>query len=91
MAVPGVFDEYAKKVDVVVHVATPLSPTDFVEKVIKPTWLINQNIFKAAAASGSVKRVIVTGTIFSTLQLPKQLFTDIAFSEDTWNPRRRTG
>jgi len=83
---PHVFDDLVKSVDSIIHVATPLSPNNFQKGVIDLTWKIDENILLSASKSKSVKRVIITGSIVSTLSLPNDLFLDKTVSEKTWNP-----
>ena len=63
MASEGVFDKPAKAVSAIIHVATPLSTSDFMETMIKPAWSICENILEAANQSAIVKRVIITSSI----------------------------
>ncbi len=85
LTVPHAFDDLAKIVDAIIHIATPLSDTDFEKAVIEPTAVIDDSVLSAAAASGSVKRVIITGSIVSTMNIPDGLFQDITVSADTFN------
>jgi len=86
MTVPNVFHELANKASAIIHVATPLNYDNFLETMIKPVSLINKNVLDAAAASPTVKRVIITGSIVATLKLPDQLFEARTLSEKDWNP-----
>ena len=70
MTVPHVFDAAARSVDAIVHIATPLAYSGDLKKlVIDPTWTIDHNILTAAKQAPTVKRVIITGSIVSTLNL----------------------
>ncbi|TVY84256.1 Ketoreductase [Lachnellula suecica] len=84
MTVPHVFDEPARTADAIIHVATPLADSDFEHTMIQPTWAIDEGILIAAAKSPKVKRVIITGTIGSTVNM-SQLFQDGSISEKSWN------
>lgn len=53
--------------------------------MILPAWKINENILNAAAASGTVGRVIVTGSIVSVTRLPADIQSDETFSEKDSN------
>lgn len=85
MTAPGAFDKHAKTVDAVIHVATPLSDSDFQRSMIDPTWIIDENILTAAAKAPSVKRVIITGSIVSTMKLPDDLVREGVISEKNFN------
>lgn len=86
LSAPHVFDDLAKTVDAIIHVATPLSNKNFQTEVIDPTWLIDQSILKAAAQAPSVKRVIITGSIVSTFNLFEDMFSGKTISEKSYNP-----
>jgi NADPH-dependent methylglyoxal reductase len=85
--VPHAFDKLVRTVDAIIHVATPLSNGDFQNTVIDPTWTIDESILSAAAAAQapSVKRVIITGSIVSTMMIPDHLFKDFVISEQSFN------
>jgi NADPH-dependent methylglyoxal reductase len=85
MTVAGVFDEPANGPDAIIHVATPLERQNFLETIIKPTSIVNFNVFSAASKSPTVKRVIVTGSIVTTLKLPEEILSGKTFSEKTYN------
>lgn len=85
LTVEGVFDESAKDVSAIIHVATPLSKSDFLETLIEPAWTINHNVLQAADRSPTVKRVIITGSIVSVLKLPEDMSKDATFNEDNFN------
>ncbi|KAF2095529.1 NAD(P)-binding protein, partial [Rhizodiscina lignyota] len=86
MAVPGVFDEPAKGASGIIHAATPISDSDFENTMIKGTVAINENVLKAAATSGSVKRVVITGSAVTVMKLPDQLMSGETFTEKDYNP-----
>lgn len=65
MTVPNAFHAAAKGAEVIMHVATPLAKENILEEMIKPADQIIDNVLKAATASSTVKRVIVTGSIVS--------------------------
>jgi nucleoside-diphosphate-sugar epimerase len=85
MTVPHVFDTHARTADAIIHIATPLAPTDFEHTMIQPTWTIDENILTAAAKSSKVKRVVITGTVASTVNMPQGLFRDGFLTERDWN------
>jgi NADPH-dependent methylglyoxal reductase len=84
LAAPKAFHPYTKGIDAIIHVATPLAYENVVEKVIKLGWPFNENVLTAARDSGSIKRVIITGSIVSAMHLPQQIFGS-RVSADTWN------
>ena len=85
MCIDGVFDAPAKDVSAIVHVATPLSSSDFRATMIEPAWRINHNILEAASRSSTVKRVIVTGSIVAVTKVPDDLTKDETFNERNFN------
>jgi nucleoside-diphosphate-sugar epimerase len=75
LTTPHVFDLPASAADAIIHIATPLAYTgDLEAQVIDPTWAIDESILIAAKDSPSVKRVVITGSIVSTMNP----FTDLA-------------
>ncbi|OBT40169.1 hypothetical protein VE00_08808 [Pseudogymnoascus sp. WSF 3629] len=85
MTVPHAFDDLVKTVDAIVHVATPLSDSDFQRTIIDATLAINDNIFAASLKAPSVKRIIITGSIVATMALPDTLFRPITVSADDYS------
>ena len=67
------------------HVATPLAYSDLLKTMIEPAWTILRSILDAAASSGSVKRVIVTGSLASIIKIPDDLMKGQVVSEANWN------
>lgn len=86
MTVPLAFHEVAKGVSAIIHIATPLANDNFLEKIIKPVELITDNVLSAAAASPTVKRVIITGSIVSVFDRSRIFDTSATFSEVDFNP-----
>lgn len=99
MTVSGVFDAPAAQATIIVHVATPLSNGNFVKEMIEPTWAVDKNVLEAAKKSGSVKRIVICGTILQALRpdtslfapdvtIDESRFNDIPFeaSQDSWLP-----
>ena len=85
MSVPHVFDTAARSVDAIIHIATPLAYSGDLKKlVIDPTWTIDENILTAAKKATSVKRVIITGSIVSTMNL-SELASDRTITEADYN------
>ncbi|KAL5347324.1 hypothetical protein ACLOAV_007635 [Pseudogymnoascus australis] len=85
MTVPHAFDDLVKTVDAIIHVATPLADSDFQRTIINATLAINENIFAASLKAPSVKRIIITGSIVSTMNLPDTLFRPITVSADDYS------
>jgi NADPH-dependent methylglyoxal reductase len=86
MTIENVFNESAKNASGIIHAATPLANKDFLEAMIKPVSKITRNVLDAAKASPNVKRVIITGSIVATLQLPRDFMSGRTISEKDWNP-----
>ncbi|OAP57962.1 hypothetical protein AYL99_07052 [Fonsecaea erecta] len=84
---PGTLDEAAEKADAIIHIATPLTYEDLMETTIKPGWAIVRNVLGAADKSGQVTRVVMTGSLVSTMRVDG-LFSGKTISEDSWNPIR---
>ncbi|KAF1991988.1 NAD(P)-binding protein [Aulographum hederae CBS 113979] len=93
MTVPGAFDASLRGVDAIIHAATPLPGSDLspeaVEAIVGATYAINDNMLSAAAKSGCVKRVIITGSIVSVLQLPDDMTSGKTYSDADFNPITR--
>lgn len=85
MAVKDAFHEAAKGASAIIHAATPITYSNFEEDFIKPTWVHLDNVLNAAAASGTVKRVVVTGSVVSVMRLPDDLMSGKTFSEKDYN------
>lgn len=85
MSTPNIFDDAASRSDAIIHIATPLAYSDFMDQMIKPSWTILHNVLSAAEKSARVKRVIVTGSVVSTLRVPDDMLSGKTISADTWN------
>jgi NADPH-dependent methylglyoxal reductase len=85
MTIQHAFDEAAQKASGTIHAATPLSESNFLEKMIKPVSTITKSLLDAAAASKTVMRVIITGSIVATLKFPDDLMSGRTISEKDWN------
>ncbi|KAM3070404.1 hypothetical protein ACMFMG_010231 [Clarireedia jacksonii] len=86
MTVPGVFDEGASKATYIIHVATPLSYSNFQEEMITPASIVDHNILTAAHKSTTVKRVVITGSVVSIMFPSRDLMAGKTFNEDDFNP-----
>jgi len=89
LSTPGVFDALLAKTYIFLHIATPLAYSDFEEKVFKPSEAIINNILTAATKSNTLKRIIITGSIVSTLTLPDELFSGRTISNKDFNGIKR--
>lgn len=85
MSMDGIFDAPAKQVSAIIHVATPLSTSNFMATMIEPARKINQNVLQAADHSPNVKRVIITGSIVAVMKLPEDMQKDATFNEEDFN------
>ncbi|KAG8784872.1 methylglyoxal reductase (NADPH-dependent) gre2 [Serendipita sp. 411] len=66
MMVPNAFTEAVQGVEGIIHTASPLIPTDpsvEPEEVIRPAVEITRYLLEGAAASPTVKRVVITSSI----------------------------
>jgi NADPH-dependent methylglyoxal reductase len=86
LTVPGNFDGPATKADMIMHIATPFSRSNFEETMIKPTWQILHSILTAADKSPRTKRVIVTGSQVSLMRIPQDLASGRTITEEDFNP-----
>lgn len=90
MTVAGSFDAAAQQADYIIHVATAFSSTDFLKGMIEPAWTINEAVLTAAAKAPRVRRVVLTGSIVSTLWLAKQMRDPaVSVTDDSWSPLPR--
>ncbi|KIW96389.1 uncharacterized protein Z519_03458 [Cladophialophora bantiana CBS 173.52] len=85
MTIPNVFDELASRADAIIHIATPLAYDNLMEKLIKPSWAIVHNVLSAAEKSDRVRRVVITGSMVSTMRVD-DMFSGKTISEKSWNP-----
>jgi nucleoside-diphosphate-sugar epimerase len=86
MTVPGVFDEGASKTTYIIHVATPLSYSNFQEEMITPASIVDHNLLTAAHKSTTVKRVVITGSVVSVMFVSRDLMAGKTFTEEDFNP-----
>ncbi|PQE19026.1 hypothetical protein CJF32_00010448 [Rutstroemia sp. NJR-2017a WRK4] len=86
MTVAGAFDDGASKVTYIIHVATPLSYSNFQEEMITPASIVDHNILTAAHKSTTVKRVVVTGSVVSVMYISRDLMAGKTFTEEDFNP-----
>jgi nucleoside-diphosphate-sugar epimerase len=86
MTVPGVFDEVLALADKLIHVATPLAVDNFEEKVLIPATKIMDNVLYGAKKSPRTKRVIITGSVVSVVDMPSIAMTKEAATGRTFTP-----
>lgn len=85
MTTPDVFHAVTKGISAIIHVATPLSTSNYVEDMIKPANEILDNVLNAAAASPNVKRVIVTGSLVSVFSFLNFMQVSKTYTEADFN------
>ncbi|KAF2837901.1 NAD(P)-binding protein [Patellaria atrata CBS 101060] len=83
MTIPGSFDAATEGVGYAIHVATPLAGSDYVETMAKPAVKVNENVLEAARKAGTVKRIVITGSIVSIVPF-KDVREGYTFSEKDW-------
>eukprot|EP00003_Mantamonas_plastica_P026197 TRINITY_DN5279_c0_g2_i2.p1 TRINITY_DN5279_c0_g2~~TRINITY_DN5279_c0_g2_i2.p1 ORF type:complete len:368 (-),score=123.82 TRINITY_DN5279_c0_g2_i2:703-1806(-) len=82
---PGAFDEHVKGCKYVFHIASPyiMSSDNPEEEIVKPALEGTENVLKAVAAAGGVKRVVLTSSVVAIMSdLDKDGMT---FDESIWN------
>jgi nucleoside-diphosphate-sugar epimerase len=87
---PGAYDEVVKGVDGVIHTASPvvLDAKDFERELFAPAVEGTLNVLRAVHRFGgpSVRRVVVTSSFASVLDLSKGLRPGYVYTEKDWNP-----
>jgi nucleoside-diphosphate-sugar epimerase len=86
---PGAFDEVVKGVDGVIHTASPfvLSVADNERDLLTPAIKGTTNILEAIAKNApGVKRVVLTSSFASIIDLSKGLRPGYTYTEADWNP-----
>lgn len=89
IAVPHAFDEAIKGVTGVIHTASPfvLEVADIERDLLQPALQGTMNIVKAAAEhNASIRRVVVTSSFASMLDLDYQFRPGYRYTEADWNP-----
>lgn len=88
MSAPGALDAALKGVSGVIHTASPfiLAPKSNEEDLLKPAISMTVNVLAAAAAHPEVKRVVITSSFASILDLLAGLRPGYSYSEKDWNP-----
>lgn len=89
VAAPGAFDEAVKGVDGVIHTASPFqmdvedNERDLLDPAIKGTTGILEAIQKN---NPDVKRVVITSSFASIIDMSKGLWPEHTYTEADWNP-----
>ncbi|CAF9929164.1 hypothetical protein IMSHALPRED_007831 [Imshaugia aleurites] len=78
IAADGAYDEAAKGVNSILHIASPLAiPTDDYERdIIVPAIKGTINMLKAGAKESSVKRIVITSSIAAVIPWPEFMLTE---------------
>ena len=76
---PEAFEDKLNDVEYVLHLASPMpgKGQDFKSDYLKPAVEGTVSILKAAKASGSVKRVVVTSSVLAVIPLGQMNATDL--------------
>jgi NADPH-dependent methylglyoxal reductase len=82
---PGAFDTVLSTATHLIHIATPIGYSDFAATVIEPAQTLMTNLLLSAQKSTSLERVIITGSIVSTLRLPDDLLSNKLISSADYN------
>lgn len=84
---PNAYNEAVKGVSGIIHIASPMmnnyAPETWEEKIIKPALDATTNILEAAEKEPSVKRIVITSSLFATI--PWSAF--MAPSNETWSTK----
>jgi len=80
----GAFDEVARKVDGILHIASPFhfNTQDSKKELIEPAVEGTLNLLRAAAQSKTVSRVVITSSFAANMQKFESPHT---YTEDDWN------
>jgi len=80
----GAFNEVARRVDGILHVASPFhfNTKDVKKDLIEPAVNGTLNLLKSAAQSKTVSRVVVTSSFAAMMEQKEAPFT---FTEEVWN------
>lgn len=88
VSAPGALDEALKGVSGVIHTASPfiLSPKDNEEDLLKPAISMTTSVLAAAAKYPEIKRVVVTSSFASIVDILAGLRPGYTYTESNWNP-----
>jgi NADPH-dependent methylglyoxal reductase len=79
------FDAVLSTATYLIHVATPLGSSDLEATVIQPAEALMENLLRSAEKSQTLKRVVMTGSIVSTLRLPDDMLSGRTISPANYN------
>jgi NADPH-dependent methylglyoxal reductase len=85
LTAPHAFDAVLSTATYLIHVATPLAYSDFNATVIQPAEALMTNILLSAKKSDTLKRVVITGSIVSTLHLPDDMLSSRTITSADYN------
>lgn len=88
LTLPGALDEALDGVSGVIHTASPfvLNPKDNETDLLKPAIEMTTSVLAAAANQSSVKRVVITSSFASILDMNGGNRPGYKYSEKDWNP-----
>jgi nucleoside-diphosphate-sugar epimerase len=89
IAAAGAFDEAVKTVDGVIHTASPftLGSKDFQTELYDPAVNGTTSVLKAVKASNpNIKRIVITSSFASVLDVSKGSRAGYTYTEKDWNP-----
>ncbi|WQF80729.1 Putative NAD-dependent epimerase/dehydratase, NAD(P)-binding domain superfamily [Colletotrichum destructivum] len=84
----GVFTEAVKDVDAVIHVASPFTydTRDNEKELIVPAINGVRSVLEAAATNPKIKRVVVTSSFASVLDVDRKAPPYFTYTGEDWNP-----
>ncbi|KIN07192.1 hypothetical protein OIDMADRAFT_99439 [Oidiodendron maius Zn] len=89
MSVPGAFNEAVQGIDGIIHTASPfiLDAKDYEKELFTPA--VNGTLFILQAAKAhapGVRRIVITSSFASVLDVTKGLRPGYVYTETNWNP-----
>ncbi|CAD6577364.1 MAG: methylglyoxal reductase (NADPH-dependent) gre2 [Cyphobasidiales sp. Tagirdzhanova-0007] len=88
VAEPGAFDEAIQGVEIVAHAASPFhyNAKDNEAEILKPAVQGTKSVLETAAKTPSVKRVVITSSFASVLDVNQGFRPGYTYSEKDYNP-----
>ncbi|KAF2095733.1 NAD(P)-binding protein [Rhizodiscina lignyota] len=89
ISVPGAFDEVVKDVEGVIHTASPfiLNAKDYDKDLFDPARNGTLSILQAVKKNNpKVKRIVITSSFASAIDMSKGLRSGYTYTEADWNP-----
>ncbi|KAH8171205.1 3-beta hydroxysteroid dehydrogenase/isomerase family protein [Sarocladium implicatum] len=85
---PGGLSDAVKGVDAIIHTASPLTydTTDNEKELVVPAINGVRAVFEAAAASGTVQRIVITSSFASVLDAGRKGPPYFTYTGQDWNP-----